>query len=483
MRGLRPCPADFPNMTGAEYSPLLPSREKVAAKQAAPVLTVRPHVADAEACAAPHPTGLRPATFSREGRRDALDIAAILDRRLDPSLTQPIAVAFSGGGDSLCALIETKAWADACGRPVIALHVDHGLQVASAAWRDVAAEAALRLGVGFRALAWLGEKPASGLAAAARRARHALIAEAAREARATTVVFGHTADDIAESVVMRAQGSSLGFAREWGPSPVWPEGRGVLILRPLLGVRRATIRERLRSLEWKWIDDPANEDLRQPRARVRRQLGATNHVAPSSDNGDPTGPFVPASFDDWGTIRLDRARLRRAPAAIGRRVLAAAMLCVGGGERPPRGERVGGLLDRLGGPEDFTATLAGARLVAGVEVVIARDSGELARGGLAPVALQPGRATVWDGRFELRAERPGLGVIALKGSQAQLDTDSRRRLKTTPAAARPALPMIVDSSGVLGCPVLAGYEGIAVRSLVCARFSAASGAVSKEPRA
>ena len=235
------------------------------------------------------------------GRRDALDVAAVLDHRLDPGLTQPIAVAFSGGGDSLGALIATKAWADGCGRPVIALHVDHGLQAASGDWRAFAATAADRLGVSFHVLAWVGEKPVHGLAAAARRVRHALIAEAARAAGATTVVFGHTADDSAESALMRAEGSSLGPPREWRPSPVWPEGRGVFLLRPLLGVRRAAIREALRAAGWDWIDDPANEDLSQPRARARRELNGAERWAarPTADDRDP--PARLASVDDWGT--------------------------------------------------------------------------------------------------------------------------------------------------------------------------------------
>src|ERR1700722_6520145 len=79
--------------------------------------TARLNGADGKACAAPHPTGLRPATFSREGRRDALEVSAILDCRLDARLTQPVAVAFSSGGDSLGGLIATKAWADGRGRP------------------------------------------------------------------------------------------------------------------------------------------------------------------------------------------------------------------------------------------------------------------------------------------------------------------------------------------------------------------------------
>jgi tRNA(Ile)-lysidine synthase len=73
-------------------------------------------------------------------------------------------------------------------------------------------------------------------------------------------------------------------------------------------------------------------------------------------------------------------------------------------------------------------------------------------------------------------------VVALKGGQARLDPASRRRLKAVPAEARPALPLVVDAGG-LTCPILAGETGIAVHCLIGARFSAACGAVSKEPRA
>ncbi len=69
------------------------------------------------------------------------------DARLDRTLNQPLAVAFSGGGDSLTALIVTLRWAKACGRPVIALHVDHGLQSESGAWAARAADVAAALSI------------------------------------------------------------------------------------------------------------------------------------------------------------------------------------------------------------------------------------------------------------------------------------------------------------------------------------------------
>ncbi|MFX8820989.1 ATP-binding protein, partial [Acinetobacter baumannii] len=69
--------------------------------------------------------------------------------------------------------------------------------------------------------------------------------------------MAHTADDVAESAMMRAgDAPGLGHLREWSPSPAWPEGRGVFLLRPLLEVRREALRAWLRDHAIAWFDDP-----------------------------------------------------------------------------------------------------------------------------------------------------------------------------------------------------------------------------------
>src|SRR5213079_1546584 len=130
------------------------------------------------------------------------------------------------------------------------------------------------LGHPFRALGWSGDKPTTGLPAAARAARHALLADAAREAGARAILMGHTADDILEARLMRAEGSTTPDPREWTPSPAWPQGRGVFLLRPLLDLRRADLRRWLSARGETWIDDPANEDASYARPRARQALAA-----------------------------------------------------------------------------------------------------------------------------------------------------------------------------------------------------------------
>jgi tRNA(Ile)-lysidine synthase len=332
------------------------------------------------------------------------EVGEVLDRRLLPDSPRPIAMALSGGGDSLALLLAANAWATSAGRRLLVLTVDHGLRAESAGWTADCAATARRLGLAFQALAWTGEKPLTGLPAAARAARHALLADAAREAGARVILMGHTADDSLEARVMREAGSSTSEPREWAPSPAWPRGRGVFLLRPMLGVRRAGIRAWLAARGETWIDDPANADTAYARPRARQALagGASPSAANAHASAGALALVCKARAD--GGLEIARDDLRTAPAQALTRFVSAACLCAAGTDRPPARERVQRLAARLTDAELFVATLAGARIEADEgQVRFLREPGEAARGGLAPIALQAGETGVWDGRFEIEA--------------------------------------------------------------------------------
>jgi tRNA(Ile)-lysidine synthase len=435
---------------------------------------------------------------------------AALDRRLDPEASGPLAVGFSGGGDSLALLLLTLDWARAHGRAVVALTVDHQLNPASPAWTADAQAKARALGADAQALAWTGPKPASGLSAAARAARHALLADAARAAGARVLLLGHTADDLAEAARMRAEGSTVSDPRDWAPSPAWPEGRGVFVLRPLLALGRGQIRDWLVARGETWLDDPANTDPRSARARARLELQHAKDLSsrtsarredpgPTRDLGASGGPGSAALRELSGmtgqaVLAGYLTLLRTAPAAH----VAAACLCAAGASRPPRGERLQRLVDRIRAGETFMATLAGARIeAAGEAVSFFREPGETRRagprppptdpagrlphGGRDPLALPPGEPVVWDGRYEVTAAEPGLVVRPLQGLAARLPPAQRQALKGLPAAARPSLPAVVAPDGTITCPILAEPKPTPARCLVMDRFNAATGRVDQEP--
>ena len=403
-------------------------------------------------------------------------IDAVLGARLIARDDAPVMVAFSGGGDSLALLLAAQAWAT--GRRLVALTVDHGLNPRAGAWADFCRERAARLGVAHRTLVWSGEKPLTGVSAAARAARHRLLADAARQAGAAVILMGHTLDDDAEAGLMRLAGSSVSSPRVWSPSPAWPEGRGVFLLRPLLGVRRAALRSALTALGERWIDDPANVDPCSARARARTLLCDRALAAPA-ERPCPCGLALGAEEGPAGDLTFPLGRLVGSSDAEA--LLSAALLCAAGTARPPRRDRLLRLLARIGGGERFAATLAGARVESdGGRVHIVRDAGDSRRSPAGDVLLPLGRQMVWDGRFECSAAESDAMIGALAGHAASLPPLLRRAARTVPPVARRALPMILRMDGSMALPTLLPTASAHVRPLALARLAAARGSIASE---
>lgn len=408
------------------------------------------------------------------GLTDALsaDVHAVLDRRLAATSDAPLAIALSGGGDSRALALIAADWAAAHGRRLAILTVDHGLNPASAAWTAQCADLARRLDAAFHALAWAGEKPAHGLPAAARLARHRLLADAARSLGARVILLGHTASDLAEAAAMRAEGSTTPSPREWSPSPVWPEGRGLFLLRPMLAQTRQDLRDWLVARGETWIDDPSNDDLRFARPRARAS-GASLGAPPSELSPDLADLARAATVDAAGVIALPRASLSP-------RLIAAASLCAAGTSRPPRADRQARIEMLLGADRPLVATLAGARIETdGDRVLFMREPGEFERHPDAALMLAPGETAVWDGRFEIAAARAAV-IAPLAGHAAQLPAAQRRALRAIAPKARAAMPVLLDGHDAY-CPLLEEVASLTIHSLIHDRLLAACGAVEREP--
>jgi tRNA(Ile)-lysidine synthase len=304
-----------------------------------------------------------------------------------------------------------------------------------------------------------------------------LLAQAARVAGASVVLFGHTLDDALEARLMRADGLRLGELREWASSPVWPQGRGVFHCRPLLGRRRADLRRELVGLGHAWIEDPANDDLRFARARARRRLAEGGDVpAMAAQPQRKISVAAGVRFDAGGGAMLRRS------GAEGR-LIAAVLACVSGREAPARPARVDALVGRLLCGGDLTAALGGCRIEArGEEVLVAREAGEWLRAGAPEVRLSPGQPEVWDGRFEVLAVEPGWRVRPLRGLTSRLPADEAAKARRLAPAVRAAAPVAVNEAETVTCPILASGPVLA-RGLVRQRLLGACGDLTRESEA
>lgn len=325
--------------------------------------------------------------------------------RLCEGAAGPIGVAVSGGGDSVALLVLAHRWAKARGRSLLALSFDHNLRAESAAEAKGVADLCAELSLPHRILKWNDPRKGQALA---RIARHGGLAAALRGAGGNHLMMGHTADDQRETFLMRArQGShwyGLGGIRELGVSPAWPAGRGVMLVRPLLGERRAVLRNFLEAENISWVDDPSNLNAAYERIRMRNRLSASPslvrridsiqadivrlRVAEDKKLGDWLAGHVEIAPD--GCVRVQVNGLN--PESLAR-AMSMLLQLASGGNQPPRGDAI----RRMVGQVLATDTRQRYTL-SGVVITAKKDEISLLR---EPAAISgaPLEREIWDRRY------------------------------------------------------------------------------------
>ena len=190
-------------------------------------------------------------------------------------------VAVSGGSDSTALLVLAAEFRAQTGTPFSAVTVDHGLRPEAKDEAKSVADLCRRLDVVHHVLTWSPDAARQVGQEAARRARHVLLAQWAERQGVRRIALGHMRDDRLETFLIRMrQGSGWHGLAGLMPdsySPAWPEGRGVMLVRPLMAFGRNELREELRARGIGWIEDPSNQSDRFERVRVRRLLA---HLQP-----------------------------------------------------------------------------------------------------------------------------------------------------------------------------------------------------------
>lgn len=183
-----------------------------------------------------------------------------------------VVCACSGGPDSTALLHVLARLRETFGHVLVAHGVDHGLREDAAAELALAARVAESLEVPF-AVTCVQLAAGSNLQARARAARHDALARAAKAAGARLVATGHTADDRAETLLLRLlRGAGPRGLAVLPPRAPLPGTGNVELIRPLLHARRSDIVAHLERHALPAAGDPSNLDPRFARVRVRREL-------------------------------------------------------------------------------------------------------------------------------------------------------------------------------------------------------------------
>lgn len=331
-------------------------------------------------------------------------------RALGPFETAPeLAVAVSGGSDSLALTLLAARWAASKGGRVTAITVDHGLRPEAAGEARQVKRWLNQRGIRHVTLRWHGPKPERGLPAAARDARYALLARYCRRHGLLHLLLAHQAEDLAETFLIRlGHGSGLiGLAAMASVT----EFEGVRLLRPLLAVTRATLRATLQAQALGWIEDPTNRDMNFERARLRAQmpqlLSQGIRTASAAATARALGRarariedrvaalLVHVVLQPDGRVRLPRSLLLDAPRPLALQALAGLLQTIGAQDYPPRGEALDRLLDWMKSGTARARTLAGCRIALHGEGFM-----------VAPEAASRGRSTAAEARPGTENPRP-----------------------------------------------------------------------------
>lgn len=193
-----------------------------------------------------------------------------------PDTAPTLAVALSGGLDSMVLLQLAHTHASAHGWRLHAFHVHHGLSPNADAWRDHCAVAAAALGVNFDSRAVDVVKGKSGIEAAARKRRYAALGDMARAHGVDLLLTAHHLDDQAETVLLqllRGSGpAGLSGMDRFNHAPTLLGDDRLLMARPLLDIARGELEQVAQALAITWVEDESNSDPRYARNALRHTV-------------------------------------------------------------------------------------------------------------------------------------------------------------------------------------------------------------------
>ena len=395
----------------------------------------------------------------------------------------PIAVAVSGGADSMALLLLCRNWlrqVDDRNRAdgLLALTVDHGLRRNSAAEAHQVANWCTDLGIVHQILLWENDKPASSIQAAARQKRYALLESACAAHGIRDLLLAHHREDQSETLLLNLmRGSGVNGLAAMQPRSKYGK---LCLVRPLLDVPKSDLYATLRAAGQDWIEDPSNRDAHYARVRMRTlyrhlrdegmppdRLAATaahmRRARAAIDHYTDELLSDAAFVGDAGIAWLDPVRLSAAPEEVGLRALARLVTSIGAQRYTPRLSRLEGLYQWL-----CAQPLAGGRTLSGCQLLPHRGRILIVRefAALGPdINLTPGQTERWDERFDVSLSRTAEALCARQaplyvralgeaGLRQIRISEANRPAADLPAIAQRVIPGIWRGDELLAAPHL-----------------------------
>lgn len=326
-----------------------------------------------------------------------------------------IAVAVSGGADSLCLTYLAREWAKARGIQLTALTVNHGLRQNAAQEAKSVARHMRSIGVKHHILHWRGEKPTTRIEEKAREARYALLCDFCRQKKIPVLLLAHHRGDNIETFFLRLAKAS-GLTGLAGMHP-FKQRHEILLARPLLDVSKTEIIRFLTQHNISWIEDPMNQNPAFERVHWRQQLPVLEKMGLHANHLHRTltrlrradtalQQMTQSAFyhlvhlDNRGFAQIPLPAFDQLPDEIQIRLLMRLIPLIGGNEKPLSLEKLESILQK----KPARATLGMCYVIRHKQgLFIAKEAARMPD----KLSLSANKTTQWD-RFIVRTSAPAI---------------------------------------------------------------------------
>ena len=385
-----------------------------------------------------------------------------------------IAIAVSGGVDSIALLHLVSSWADSSDTKLSILSVNHNLRSEARDEIRYVEKISRELGHKFFALSWDCGGTKIALQQRARQGRYNLMSAKCCELGITTLLTAHHLDDMLETYLMRKSKKSGVFGLSYSNSFFH---NNIQILRPLLNISKAELIKYLQNQNIKWLEDISNSSDLYERNRIRKQIALFTDTQKSELLGEMQAGRQRAAklgkqliaimaeslqINNYGFAKLDLKKLKNACLEIQIQILNYIVTIISGKTTLPRFRSTRKLLSKLEFGENIKCSLHGCILkeIDGALLVFREKA------AISVATQQLGSFQYWDNRFDILFDECSTGYyvdrlgfadyIAIK-DQLNLDdlakiSDNNHKLILF------TLPVIKNLEKVVAIPHISYYD-------------------------
>lgn len=341
-----------------------------------------------------------------------------------------LAVAVSGGADSIALLHLIAEWSEARDVDITVFTVDHNLRPESKLEIAYIEKLADRFKFDFVPLSWNPDDKITAIQERARKARYDLMSENCKKLRIPLLLTAHHFDDMLETYLIRKSKKASSLALLPNITYFWDN---IWIVRPLFDIKKNELIEYLLKNNINWFEDQSNQSDKYERNRIRKKLLTFDKAAKTDLLSEYNSSIEKAKFlnqtlirslaevvsiYNYGFAKINIVKFNQLEEETKIYIINYVLTIISGKTIIPRYRNVIHIISSLLFERFVTSTLNHCKLIVKNEdIIIYKEKAFVENNCYKKLdyLVQPGcYVYYWDNRFEIILDKPSYTISNLK---------------------------------------------------------------------